>query len=140
RCAMSLLEDINMEERNPQIKVEIADGVLDEEAIERWWQRYNYEAASFHTIKKNCSTTVIRALRAGGSDRYALLAADWLSKRTGWEPTDVVDYLRRMARSVGAGHMTITRNPAFRAESVLADQNDPEGFGNGGLCHHGFNM
>src|SRR5262245_58874639 len=58
RCAMSLLEDINMEERNPQIKVEIADGVLDEEPIERWWQRYNYEAASFHTIKKNCSTTV----------------------------------------------------------------------------------
>ena len=106
RCNPSYQHDINDEGgRGADQIVRIADGVLDTTRIERWWVGYAYESASYHVIKKNCSTTVIRALRAGGSDKHVgigLGSSDFLSKRTGWEPTDIRSYLIAMNRKLGS--------------------------------------
>jgi hypothetical protein len=111
RCNTTYQADVRDEHRGADVVVEIADGVLNTRAIELWWQGYAYESASYHSIKKNCSTTVIRALRAGGSDKHVsvkklgtkgkLPSVDFFSKQTGWEPTDVLAYLRLMNRSLG---------------------------------------
>jgi hypothetical protein len=112
RAANNYQQDCTTENRPADTVVLIADGVLDTVAIERWWRGYEYETASFHVIKKNCSTTVIRALRAGGSDKHLsvrklglrhgrVFGPDFLSKQTGWEPTDILAYLRLMNRSLG---------------------------------------
>ncbi len=101
---VSLQEDIVNEGRRPDEQYLIADGVLNTEKIIEWWKGYNYDTASYHVIKKNCSTTVIRALRAGGSDkhlRFGQLSFDCLSKHTGWEPTDITAYLRELNRRLG---------------------------------------
>src|SRR5258707_973102 len=58
RTNNSLAEDIRDEGRQPQYIAEFHSGVLSEDAIDRWWQGYNYANASYHSIKKNCSTTV----------------------------------------------------------------------------------
>ncbi|MGG5889387.1 hypothetical protein ACLF3G_19805 [Falsiroseomonas sp. HC035] len=104
RCNPSYQHDVSDEGgRGADMIVRIAAGVLDTEAMQRWWAGYAYESASYHVIKKNCSTTVIRALRAGGSDQHTrgFQATDFLSKRKGWEPTDIVAYLRDMNRKLG---------------------------------------
>jgi hypothetical protein len=103
RCNANYQQDITAEGRPADFIAEIADGVLASQAIQRWWTGYAYEAASYHSIKKNCSTTVIRALRAGGSDAACgkVGAWDFFDKRRGWEPPDIISYLRRMKREQG---------------------------------------
>lgn len=123
RCNGSYQADIDDEGgRGADIVVEIADGVLDTRAITRWWRGYEYEKASYHTIKKNCSTTVIRALRAGGSDSHISISKmglkgrgprlDFLSKHSGWEPTDVVIYLKLLNQSLGSEKVNMNGRPA----------------------------
>lgn len=103
RQAASYVEDVQAEKRQAEFIAEIADGVLNTKAIEKWWKGYAYEAASYNTIKKNCSTTVIRALRAGGSDAACgkLGSVDFFDKRRGWEPNDIMSYMRTMQRKQG---------------------------------------
>lgn len=113
RCNTSYRADAQNEGREAMAVVEIADGVLDTNAIQMWWTGYNYAKASYHVLKKNCSTTVIRALRAGGGDAHAgINAPDFLSKRKGWEPTDVLSYLRRMERSLGGEKVNLNGSRA----------------------------
>lgn len=101
-CNTSLIEDIRAEGERPDQSAEIADGVLDTNKMSLWWTGYQYESASYHVIKKNCSTAVIRALRAGGSDKLlGRKTIDFFSKQTGWEPTDIWAYLRLLNRSQG---------------------------------------
>lgn len=102
RCNPTLQADVHQEGRAADDVIEIAEGVLDTHKISLWWKGYEYEKASYHTIKKNCSTTVIRALRAGGSDKaMKTVSVDWFSKRGGWEPTDILAYLKQMNRALG---------------------------------------
>ncbi|MDB5416325.1 MAG: hypothetical protein JWR10_4660 [Rubritepida sp.] len=102
RCNASLQADVSQEGRPADNVIEIADGVLDTNKLSLWWKGYAYETASYHTIKKNCSTTVIRALRAGGADKLlGKKTIDFFSKQSGWEPTDIMAYLRLMNRSLG---------------------------------------
>ena len=102
RCNTSLQADVTQEGRPADDVIEIADGVLDTQKMSLWWTGYAYETASYHTIKKNCSTTVIRALRAGGSDKLlGKKTIDFFSKQSGWEPTDIMAYLRQMNRALG---------------------------------------
>jgi hypothetical protein len=106
--SFSYLHDRN-EDGTPAVKITIADNVLDEEKIKIWWADYNGSKHSYHTIKKNCSTTVIRALRAGGSDKYvSVIHRDnfGLSKYTGWEPNHIVNYLREMEGNLAKGKIT----------------------------------
>ena len=77
RCNTTLQADVTQEGRPADNVIEMANGVLDTDKIALWWRGYAYETASYHTIKKNCSTTVIRALRAGGA---TLLAAPHVAK------------------------------------------------------------
>ena len=105
RCNVNYQQDITAEGgRGADFLAEVATGVLNTTAIERWWTGYQHEAASYHVIKKNCSTTVIRALRAGGSDAACgkTGAVDFFDKRRGWEPTDIISYMRRMYRAQGS--------------------------------------
>ncbi|WP_426956461.1 hypothetical protein [Muricoccus radiodurans] len=132
RCNPTLQADNHAEGRPPDDVVEIANGVLNTGAIETWWRGYAYETASYHSLKKNCSTTVIRALRAGGSDKHVsvkklgtkgkLGSIDFFSKQTGWEPTDIMAYLRLMNRSLGDAKVnmrgTASTTPPPRNEPV----------------------
>ncbi|WP_424814239.1 hypothetical protein [Roseococcus sp. YIM B11640] len=118
RCNPSYQHDVMDEGRGADETCEIAPGVLDTDAISKWWKGYAYESASYHTIKKNCSTTVIRALRAGGSDQHVSVTKlgrrgripriDFLSKQTGWEPTDITSYLRLLNRALGDAKVNLT--------------------------------
>lgn len=124
-CNPSYQHDVNDEGGNGAKQIiRIADGVLDSEAIQRWWAGYAYESASYHVIKKNCSTTVIRALRAGGSDRHTSLipSSDFFSKRTGWEPTDILAYLRTMNRKLGDTKVNLNASP-----NTVPENNRPQG-------------
>ncbi|MGG5809074.1 hypothetical protein [Falsiroseomonas sp. CW058] len=123
RCHTSYLQDVQAEGRQADMVCEIANGVLNTDAIGRWWTGYAVEKASYHSIKKNCSTTVIRALRAGGSDSHLtvknlgtkaqfLPTVDFFSKRTGWEPTDIVAYLRLLNRALGDAKVNLNGAPA----------------------------
>ncbi len=120
RCQESFIADVMAEGRQPQYKVRLADGVLDTDAIQKWWKGYNYEKASYHSIKKNCSTTVIRALRAGGSDRHVPIGHknNPFSKYTGWEPTDIVSYLRTMERTIGKDKVDFDGQPSNSVEQL----------------------
>jgi len=102
RCNPTLQADIHDEGRAPDDVIEFASDVLNTHRMSLWWQGYAYETASYHSIKKNCSTTVIRALRAGGSDNLlGRKTIDFFSKQTGWEPTDILAYVRLLNRSQG---------------------------------------
>lgn len=101
--AKDYYDDVGQEGGEADVICTIADQVLNETNIRTWWKSYNHNKASYHSIKKNCSTTVIRALRAGGSDsKVPLTRRDTfgLSKYTGWEPTDITTYLKAMAKIV----------------------------------------
>ncbi|WP_421991944.1 hypothetical protein [Roseococcus sp.] len=113
RCNTTLQADVTQEGRPADNVIEIANGVLDTNKISLWWRGYAYETASYHTIKKNCSTTVIRALRAGGSDKLlGKKTIDFFSKQSGWEPTDIMAYLRLLNRSQGDTKVNLTGTPA----------------------------
>ncbi len=94
--------DVQKERGHATTTVTIADGVLNKQKMTAWWHLYNKESASYHTIKKNCSVTVIRALRAGGSDQYVpqTLRDSNTSKYDGWEPPHILNYLREMQRTL----------------------------------------
>lgn len=124
------LEDKSKEGRDARWTFEIDDGVLNEDAIRRWWHGYNYETASYHTIKKNCTTTVIRGLRAGGSDQYVSYGQKGgpLSKYKGWEPTDLLSYMNSMVKGA-KGRVELLGE----APEIL-----PEDLGEGICPLHGF--
>ncbi len=122
RCHTTYLQDVQAERRQADSVCLFANEVLNTTAIERWWRGYAYERASYHSIKKNCSTTVIRALRAGGSDKYLtvkkvgtsaniLPTVDFFSKRKGWEPTDIMAYLRLLNRALGDIKVNLNGQP-----------------------------
>lgn len=121
RCNLTYLQDVQAEGRQADMVCEIANGVLDTAAMEKWWKGYAYETASYHSIKKNCSTTVIRALRAGGSDKHLSIknlgtrfkgpTIDFFSKQTGWEPTDIVAYLKLLNKALGDAKVNLNGAP-----------------------------
>ena len=121
-------DDVRQEGGEADVIVKIADKVLNEDDIRIWWKSYSHNKASYHSIKKNCSTTVIRALRAGGSDQFVpLLSRDTfgLSKYTGWEPTDIKKYLKRMAKKLNGkdgDKITFTES----AKAVVVEAKAPE--------------
>ena len=49
----------------------------------------------------------------------SLNAADFLSKRKGWEPTDVVAYLRGMQSKLGSGQVSFSKNESYKTQSAL---------------------
>ena len=56
------------EKHDPDIVIDIKG--LDEEAIQKWWDKFkdnNY----WKTFSQNCSTTIAEGLEAGGGDKYA---------------------------------------------------------------------
>jgi hypothetical protein len=83
----SLQQDVNDEKKKPQYVAEFKDKVLNEKAIQLWWSGYAVQNASFDSLKKNCSTTVIRALRAGGSDD--LLGINLVKKKSSTPSTSI---------------------------------------------------
>jgi hypothetical protein len=126
-------DDRALEGGDADVICTIADNVLNETNIRTWWKAYNHDQASYHSIKKNCSTTVIRALRAGGSDsKVPLTRRDTfgLSKYTGWEPTDITTYLRAMAKKVNKENdEKISFNDSEVAETVTKKKSGGEGGG-----------
>jgi hypothetical protein len=104
KTAANLAEDNQREGRKPRWEWIIDDDVLDERAIINWWAGYNVENATFNTFKKNCSTTTVRALRAGGSDKFVSIGwkAAIKGKYYGWEPTSIVGDMGSMEKNGAA--------------------------------------
>jgi hypothetical protein len=74
---------------------------LDEFAIVRWWRKFNIPGASWSTLGQNCSTTVARALMAGGADDYVEGFSDWLDTwNLVWTPEDVHQYALSIRRGL----------------------------------------
>ncbi|OQB99589.1 MAG: hypothetical protein BWX78_01691 [Firmicutes bacterium ADurb.Bin099] len=81
------------EKHDPDIVIDIKG--LDEEAIQKWWDKFkdnNY----WKTFSQNCSTTIAEGLKAGGGDKYASFMSSW---NIIWKPNDVEDY----AKSIKTG-------------------------------------
>jgi hypothetical protein len=145
RCNGDYQADVRDEHRGADMVCEIANGVLDTTAIAKWWRGYAYERASYHSLKKNCSTTVIRALRAGGSDKHLsiknlgskakLPTIDFFSKQTGWEPTDIIAYLKLLNKALGDAKVNLNAQPL----NVAPPRNEPVQGSGVRMCEaHGF--
>jgi hypothetical protein len=62
---------------------------LDERAIKVWWMKWRASSTMYVAAGKNCSSTVAKALEAGGAER--------LAKSSGWEvwtPAKLASYAR----------------------------------------------
>jgi len=70
---------------------------LDERAIKIWWMRWRGSSTMYLWEGKNCSSTVAKALQAGGSDGFAKNAG-WKTPAM-WTPSVLSDY----ARAIRAG-------------------------------------
>ena len=76
---------------------------LDERAIKLWWMRWRSSSMMYLWEGKNCSSTVAKALQAGGSDRFAKVVG-WNSPIM-WTPSSLASY----ARAICAGHRAMSR-------------------------------
>ena len=70
---------------------------LDEDAIKKWWNKFR-QKNKWKTLSQNCSTTVARALDAGGGRRRAPFAPHHFV----WTPADVEDYAQQI-KAAGQG-------------------------------------
>lgn len=114
----SYQRDVELEGKQAHCEVFIPDGVLDEGAIATWWGSYNAASASYHSIKKNCCTTVVRALRVGGSDKLVGVSKHrYLNTKWGWEPEHIISYARSM--NSHDSRITFVREP--KAMSLGSD-------------------
>jgi hypothetical protein len=71
---------------------------LDERAMKVWWMKWRGSSLLYSAAGKNCSSTVAKALEAGGAERLAKLAG-WQSSILPWTPARLADY----GRSIQAG-------------------------------------
>ena len=79
-------DDLRDEKQMPDYVI-IIDG-LDEEAIMDWWIEYQ-KNRDWSSLSRNCSTTIAKALEAGGGDKYS----DFLDLfNSVWTPEAVRDY------------------------------------------------
>ena len=76
---------------------------LDERAIKVWWMRWRGTSTFYVWLGQNCSSTVAKALQAGGSEKLASLGG-WTSNPLMWTPSGLAAY----ARAIRAGQ-EITR-------------------------------
>ena len=70
---------------------------LDEDAIERWWDKFRRNH-KWKTLSQNCSTTLADALDAGGGRNRAPFAPHHVV----WTPADVEEYARQI-KAAGQG-------------------------------------
>jgi hypothetical protein len=66
---VSLVQDLK-EAGYPELRVDIYDGVLNEEKMELWWKGYAISNIENRKIKKRDATTIHKALKAGGGPEY----------------------------------------------------------------------
>jgi hypothetical protein len=74
---------------------------LKESAIKAWWDRLIATNPLWKTLNQNCSTTVARALEAGGGDTHA---SWWSSWNTVWHPNDVLQYALSIQKGLAQAH------------------------------------
>jgi len=75
---------------------------LDEDAIRDWWAKFS-KSHKYNSVSQNCSTTVMDALRAGGSGKHLIGYPSPLI----WDPEDVLEYGRAL-HEVGQGSRDFT--------------------------------
>jgi hypothetical protein len=74
---------------------------LDERAIKFWWMRWRGSSTMYVVAGKNCSSTVAKALQAGGADSL-VSSGGWKSPPAFWTPASLSAY----ARAIRAGQAT----------------------------------
>jgi len=80
---------------------------LDERAIKVWWMRWRGSSIMYSVAGKNCSSTVAKALQAGGSETFAKVAK-WDSSTVVWRPATLAAY----ARAIHAGQAAMKQRAA----------------------------
>jgi hypothetical protein len=68
---------------------------LDEPAIRNWWREWRHNDQQYRAIDRNCSTTVAKALKAGGGDR--LCNRSLKGYQLVWTPNDIWEYARAIS-------------------------------------------
>ena len=76
---------------------------LDERAIKVWWMRWRGSSVMYLAEGKNCSSTVAKALQAGGAEK--------LAKASGWKGTAIwtPHTLAAYAQAILAGQEALRR-------------------------------
>lgn len=77
---------------------------LDERAIKVWWLHWRGSSTMYLWHGKNCSSTVAKALQAGGSEKLAQRGG-WNSAPAMWTPSGLAAY----ARAIRAGQEATRR-------------------------------
>lgn len=74
---------------------------LDETKVKAYWKSLLDNDPTWRTLGQNCSTTVARALMAGGGDSKVKLGDWWHQWNVVWKPDDLLRY----AQAIQAGRM-----------------------------------
>ncbi len=93
-------DDVRDERQLPDHVVRING--LNEVAIKNWWiELINGADTTWSTLGQNCSTTVARALKAGGGDdKTTGFGGWWDSWNTVWTPNDLLAYALAIQRGI----------------------------------------
>jgi hypothetical protein len=77
---------------------------LNESAIRSWWSGIRRNYPEWCTLSNNCSTTVARALQAGGGDGWCSIPDRlWNTWMLAWEPRGVLEYALAIQRGISWG-------------------------------------
>lgn len=87
--SMKFEQDLKLE--GPPSSTFKIDG-LDERAIKFWWMRWRGSSLMYSAAGKNCSSTVAKALEAGGAEKFAKIV-NWNSPAI-WTPRMLSEYAR----------------------------------------------
>lgn len=82
-------DDIALERQLPDVNIRIIG--LDEDAIEKWWDKYKDEN-KWKTLSQNCSTVGAEALKAGGGGGWYW----WSAHNLIWKPNDVKSFAEKI--------------------------------------------
>jgi len=85
-------DDLHAEERRPDHSIPLKG--LDEVAISAWWKKWR-NSREYRALDRNCSTTVAKALAAGGGTRFCGLSL--VNCQVVWTPNRLWEYARAIS-------------------------------------------
>jgi len=86
-------DDVNGEGRKPDHSIPLKN--MDETAIRNWWRDWRHNDRQYRAIDRNCSTTVAKALKAGGGDKHC--DGSLTRYRPIWTPNEIWEYSRAIS-------------------------------------------
>ncbi|WP_426175214.1 hypothetical protein [Massilia sp. TWR1-2-2] len=97
---LELKDDIKNEGRPPDRQFVIDD--LDEDVIQKWWDKFQKTNRKFAALGQNCAETVSEALDAGGGRFPAVKGGGFPFQLLFWTPSNVADYADAINKGIEA--------------------------------------